>query len=61
MNKKLGPNRSTQQIKEKQINSLLEDVEKNVQEYNKSSELKDKQLSDIKKIGSVLKEVTTPL
>ena len=52
MNRKLGPNRSTQQIKEKQINSLLEDVEKNVQEYNKASELKDKQLSDIKKLAA---------
>ena len=48
MNIKLRPNRSTQQIKGKHINFLLEDVEKNLQEYNKATELKDKQLSDIK-------------
>ena len=50
MNRKLIPTRSTQQIKEEQINFLLEDVEKNLEEYKKLIEIKDKQLSDIKKI-----------
>ena len=50
MNRKLGPTRSTQQIREKQINFLLEDIEKNLEEYKKAIELKDKQLSDIKKL-----------
>ena len=42
--------KTTQQIKEEQINFLLEDVEKNLVEYKKALELKDKLLSDIKKI-----------
>ena len=50
MNRKLRPTRSTQQIKEEQINFLLKDIEKNLEEYKKSIELKDKQLSDIKKV-----------
>ena len=49
MNRKLRPTRSTKQIKEEQIRVLLEDVEKNLEEYKKAVELKDKQLSDIKK------------
>ena len=39
MNRKLRPTRSTQQIKDEQINFLLEAIE-----------LKDKQLLDIKKV-----------
>ena len=42
--------KTTQQIKEEQINFILEDVEKNLVEYKKALELKDKLLSDIKKI-----------
>ena len=42
--------KTTLQIKEEQINFLLEDVEKNLVEYKKALELKDKLLSDIKKI-----------
>ena len=49
MNKKLRPTRSTQQIKKEQINFLLDDVEKNLEEYKKAIELKDKQWPDIKK------------
>lgn len=41
--------KTTQQIKEEQINFILEDVEKNLVEYKKALELKDKLLSDIKK------------
>ena len=47
INRKLRPTRSTQQIKEKQINFLLEDVENNLEEYKKAIELKVKQLSAI--------------
>ena len=52
MNRKLRPTRSTQQIQKEQINFLLEDIEKNLEEYKKAIELKDKQLSDIKKSTS---------
>ena len=66
MNIKLRLTKSNQQIKEEQINFLLEDVEKNLEEYKKPIEIKDKQLSDIKKIlqgakksyDSVVKENT---
>ena len=50
MNRKLRPTRSTQQIKEEQINFLLEDVEKNLEEHKKAIEMKDQQWSDIKKV-----------
>ena len=60
MNRKLRLTRSNQQIKEEQINFLLEDVEKNLEEHKKAIELKDKQFSDIKKFFRVLKIVTTP-
>ena len=61
MNRKLRPTRSTWQIKEEQINFLLEDVEKMLEEYKKAIELKDKQFTDIKIFSRVLKEVTRPL
>ena len=49
MNRRLRPTKSTRQIKEEQIHFLLEDVQKNLEEYKKAIELKDKLLSDIKK------------
>ena len=48
MNRRLRPTKSTQQIMEEQINFLLEDVEKKLEEYKKAIEIKDKQLSEIK-------------
>ena len=42
--------RSRQQIKDKQINYLLGDVHKNIEEYKNALELKEKQLLDAKKI-----------
>ena len=45
MNRKLRPTRSTQQIKEEQINFLLEDVEQNLEENKKAIKIKDKQLT----------------
>ena len=49
MNRKLRPTKSIYQIKEDQINFLPEDVEKNLEEYRKPIELRDKQLADAKK------------
>ena len=42
--------RSRQQIKDEQINYLLGDVEKNLEEDKNTLELKEKQLLDAKKI-----------
>ena len=42
--------RSRQQVKDEQINYLLTDVEKNLEEYKIALELKEKQLLDAKKI-----------
>ena len=50
MNRKLRPTKSPQQIKEEQANFLLEDVEKNLEEYKTAIELRDKQLADTKRI-----------
>ena len=50
MSRRIRQNKTSQQIKEEQINFLLEDVEKNLDECKKAIELKDKQLSDAKKI-----------
>ena len=49
MSRRIRQNQTTQQIKEEQINFLLDEVEKNLVEYKKALELKDKLLSDIKK------------
>ena len=38
-----------QQVKEEQINYLLSDVEKNLEEYKIALEIKDKQLSNAKR------------
>ena len=50
MSRRIRSAKSSQQIKEEQINFLFEDIEKNLDEYKKALELKDKQLSDVKKI-----------
>ena len=47
--KKLRLTKSAYQIKEEQINFLLEDVTRNL-EYKKAIEIRDKQLADTKKI-----------
>ena len=41
--------RSRQQVKDEQINYLLADVEKNLEEYKQAVEIKEKQISDAKK------------
>ena len=50
MNRKLRPTKYFYQIKEEQINFLLEDVEKSLEEYKKAIESKDKQLAEAKKV-----------
>ena len=49
MNRKLRSTKSACQTKEEQVNFLLEDIEKNLEEYKKATELRDKQLADAKK------------
>ena len=58
MSRRVRSNKTLQQRKEEQINFLLEDVEKNLEEYKKALEVKDKQLSDIKKILITTKKGT---
>ena len=49
-------NKTEQQVKDEKINFILEDVEKKLEEYKKSLELRDKQISDaIKKLLSAKK------
>ena len=47
---------SRQQIKDEEINYLLGDVEKNLEEYRNPLELKEKQLSDAKKLLLLAKQ-----
>ena len=58
MSRRVRSNKTLQQIKEEQINFLLEDVKKDLEEYKKALEIKDKQLSDIKKILITAKKAT---
>ena len=50
MNRKLRPGKSPYEIKNEQENFLLEDIEKNLEEYRKIIKTKDKQLPETKKI-----------
>ena len=50
MNKRPRPLRCFYQIKEEQVNFLLEDIERNLEEYKNAIEIRDKQLADTKKI-----------
>ena len=43
-------NKTAQQVKDEQINFLLEDVEKKLEQHKKALELRDKQISEAKKI-----------
>ena len=49
MSRRIRSAKSSPQIKDEQINFLFDDVEKDLDEYKKALELKDKQLSDVKK------------
>ena len=50
MNKRPRPLKSSYQVKEEQVNFLLEDIERNLEEYKKAIEIRDKQLADTKKM-----------
>ena len=50
MKRKFRPTTSTYQIKEEQVNFLLEYIEKNLEEYKKAVELRVKQLAGVKKL-----------
>ena len=49
MNKRPRPLKSSYQVKEEQVNFLLEDIERNLEEYKKAIEIRDKQLAYAKK------------
>ena len=42
-------NKTTEQVKDEQINFLLGDIEKNLEVYKNYLELRDKQISDAKR------------
>ena len=50
MNRKLRPRKSPYQIKEEQVNFLLEHIDKNLEEYKKGVELRDNQLAEAKRV-----------
>ena len=50
MNRKFRPTKSTYQIKEEQVNFLLEDIEKNLEGYKNAVELRVNQLAEAKKL-----------
>ena len=50
MSRKLRPAKSPHQIKDEQVNFLLKNIEKHLEEHRKIVETKDKQLVEIKKI-----------
>ena len=49
MSTRVKQNKTSQLIKEEQINFSLEEVEKKLDKYKKALQIKNKQLSDIKK------------
>ena len=49
MNRKLRRTNSPYQVKDEQVSFLLEDTEKNLEEYTKRVETKEKQLVEVKK------------
>ena len=60
MNRKLRPTKSLHQLKDKQVNFLLEDIEKNLEEYKKIVETKDKQQAEAEKILQGAKQLQNP-
>ena len=50
MNRKLRPTKSPYQLKDQQVEFLLEDIEKNLEEYKKIVEKNSKRLAEVKKI-----------
>ena len=50
MNRKLRPAKSAQQLRDKQINFMLENIEKDIENFNLLISEKDKQLRNLKNI-----------
>ena len=50
MNRELRPTKSTYQIKEEQVNFLLEDIKKNLEKHKKSDRIKRQTTCRSKKI-----------
>ena len=50
MNKKLRPAKSAQQIKDQQIGWMLEEIEQDIEQFEKIIDSKNKQLFDLKTI-----------
>ena len=57
MTGKLRPTKSPYQIKEEQVDFLLEDIEKNLEEYKKVVELRENQLAEGKKVLKSAKNI----
>ena len=49
MNRRLRSTKSLYQIKEEQVNFLMEDIKKKLEKYRKVTEIRDKKLADAKK------------
>ena len=60
INKKLRPVKSPYQIKNEQVNFLLEHIEKKLEEYRKIIEIKDKQLAETQKYYKEQKVAIVP-
>ena len=58
MNRKLKPTKSPYQLKDQQVDFLLEDIEKNLEEYKKTVERNSKRLAEVKKYCKEQKIVT---
>ena len=50
MNRKLRPAKSAQQIKDQQIGWMLEEIEQDIEQFEKIIDSKNKQLFDLKTI-----------
>ena len=50
MNRKLRPSKSEQKLKEEQINFMLEDIKKDIENFKLVISEKEKQLRDLKNI-----------
>ena len=49
MKRKLRPTKSLYKLENEQVSFLLEEIDKNLEEYKKNSRNKDKQLVEVKK------------
>ena len=61
MNREIRPTKSHYQLKYEQVNFLLEDIEKNLEEYKQIVETKEKQPAEVKKKYCKEQKVVTKL